>query len=137
MGVTVGIDLGTTNSCVAVVDDGRPKVVEDERGYNILPSCIAMKGRGRFVVGHGAKSLVLTHPKDALYAVKRFIGHRFSDPGVQEAMKHMAFDIVEGRDVGNIVVQTVDASGARRDAVHDVTFAFVYAAFIDGGTIVQ
>ena len=46
-------------------------------------------------------------------------------------------DIAEGRDVGNIVVQTVDASGTRRDAVHDVTFAFVYAAFIDGGTIVQ
>jgi len=46
-------------------------------------------------------------------------------------------DIAEGRDVGNIVVQTVDAGSTRRDAVHDVTFAFVYTAFIDGGTIVQ
>jgi molecular chaperone DnaK len=126
MGATVGIDLGTTNSCVAVVDDGRPKVVEDERGYNILPSCIAMKGRGRFVVGHGAKALVLTHPKDALYAVKRFIGHRFDDPGVQEAMKHMAFDIVEGERgsillrMGDLEVTPVEASSIILKAVKDI-----------------
>ncbi len=126
MGATVGIDLGTTNSCVAVVDDGRPKVVEDERGYNILPSCIAMKGRGRFVVGHGAKALVLTHPKDALYAVKRFIGHRFDDPGVQEAMKHMAFDIVPGEHgsvllrMGDLEVTPVEASSIILKAVKDI-----------------
>jgi len=126
MGATVGIDLGTTNSCVAVVDDGRPKVVEDERGYNILPSCIAMKGRGRFVVGHGAKALILTHPKDALYAVKRFIGHRFDDPGVQEAMKHMAFDIVAGEHgsvllrMGDLEVTPVEASSIILKAVKDI-----------------
>jgi molecular chaperone DnaK len=137
MGVTVGIDLGTTNSCVAVVDDGRPKVVEDERGYNILPSCIAMKGRGRFVVGHGAKALILTHPKDALYAVKRFIGHRFSDPGVQEAMKHMAYDIVEGEHesillrMGDLEVTPVEASSIILKAVKDIAERAIGAKVTD------
>jgi molecular chaperone DnaK len=116
MGVIVGIDLGTTNNCVAIVRDGRPKVIEDERGYNILPSCIAMKGRGRFVVGHGAKALILTHPTETLYAIKRLIGRKFHSAEVQESLKHVSYDVVEGEHgsvllrMGDIEITPVEAS---------------------------
>lgn len=126
MGVIVGIDLGTTNSCVALVRDGRPKVIEDERGYNILPSCIAMKGRGRFVVGHGAKALILTHPTDTLYAVKRLIGRKFHSAEVQEALKHVSYDVVEGEHgsvllrMGDIEITPVEASSIILKAVRGI-----------------
>ena len=94
--VVVGIDLGTTNSCVAVVQDGRPKIIEDERGYNILPSCVAYKSKGKFVVGHGAKAMVLTSPAQTAYAVKRVIGRKFSSREVQKAQKRLTYDFLEG-----------------------------------------
>ncbi|MDP7115396.1 MAG: Hsp70 family protein, partial [Myxococcota bacterium] len=94
--VVVGIDLGTSNSCVAVVQDGRPKIIEDERGYNILPSCVAYKSEGKFVVGHGAKAMVLTSPAQTAYAVKRVIGRKFSSREVQEAQKRLTYDFLEG-----------------------------------------
>ena len=93
MGLTVGIDLGTTNSCVAVVQDGRPRVIEDERGYNILPSCLSVSGRGRFSVGHAAKAMVLTDPDSCLYNVKRLIGRKFDSEEVQEALKHISYKV--------------------------------------------
>ena len=126
MGVIVGIDLGTTNSCVAIVRDGRPKVIEDERGYNILPSCIALKGRGRFVVGHGAKALILTRPADTLYAVKRLIGRKFHSAEVQSSMKHVSYDVVEGEHgsvllrMGDIEVTPVEASSIILKAVKEI-----------------
>jgi molecular chaperone DnaK len=126
MGVIVGIDLGTTNSCVAIVRDGRPKVIEDERGYNILPSCIAMKGRGRFVVGHGAKALILTRPADTLYAIKRLIGRKYHSAEVQESKKHVSYDVVEGEHgsvllrMGDIEVTPVEASSIILKAVKEI-----------------
>ena len=126
MGVIVGIDLGTTNSCVALVKDGRPKVIEDERGYNILPSCIAMKGRGRFVVGHGAKALILTHPTETLYAIKRLIGRKFHSAEVQESIKHVSYDVVEGEHgsvllrMGEIEITPVEASSIILKAVKEI-----------------
>ena len=126
MGVIVGIDLGTTNSCIAVVRDGRPKVIEDERGYNILPSCIAMKGRGRFVVGHGAKALILTHPTETLYAIKRLIGRKFHSAEVQESIKHVSYDVVEGENgsvllrMGDIEITPVEASSIILKAVRGI-----------------
>ncbi len=126
MGVIVGIDLGTTNSCVAIVRDGRPKVIEDERGYKILPSCIALKGRGRFVVGHGAKALILTRPADTLYAVKRLIGRKFHSAEVQESMKHVSYDVIEGEHgsvllrMGDIEVTPVEASSIILKAVKEI-----------------
>ena len=107
MGAIVGIDLGTTNSCVAVVRDGRPRVIEDERGYNILPSCVATKSRGRFVVGHGAKALILTNPKDTLYAVKRLIGRKASAPEVAEVLRHVSYDVVQG-ERGEVLLRLGD-----------------------------
>ncbi len=126
MGVIVGIDLGTTNSCVAVVREGRPKVIEDERGYNILPSCIAMKGRGRFVVGHGAKAMILTKPQETLYAVKRLIGRKFHSAEVQEAAKNVSFEVAEGENggvllrMGEIEISPVEASSIILKAVKEI-----------------
>ena len=126
MGAIVGIDLGTTNSCVAVVKDGRPRVIEDERGYNILPSCIAMKSRGRFIVGHGAKALILTHPKDTLYAIKRLIGRKASSPEVSEVLRHVAYDVVQGERgevllrLGDIEITPVEASSIILKAVKEI-----------------
>jgi molecular chaperone DnaK len=126
MGAIVGIDLGTTNSCVAVVKDGRPRVIEDERGYNILPSCIAMKSRGRFIVGHGAKALILTHPKDTLYAIKRLIGRKSSAPEVSEVLRHVAYDVVQGERgevllrLGDIEITPVEASSIILKAVKEI-----------------
>ena len=103
MGLTIGIDLGTTNSCVAVIRDDRPRVIEDERGYNILPSCISMRARGRFNVGHAAKAMVLTEPESCLYSIKRLIGRKYNSEEVQEALKHVSFDVSEG-DRGGVVL---------------------------------
>ncbi len=94
--VVVGIDLGTTNSCVAAILDGRPKIIEDERGYNILPSCVAFRSKGKFVVGHGAKALILTNPDQTVYAIKRVIGRKFTSPEVQEARSRLSYQIFEG-----------------------------------------
>ena len=126
MGAIVGIDLGTTNSCVAVVKDGRPRVIEDERGYNILPSCIAMKSRGRFIVGHGAKALILTHPKDTLYAIKRLIGRKASSAEVSEVLRHVSYDVVQGDRgevllrLGDIEITPVEASSIILKAVKEI-----------------
>jgi len=126
MGAIVGIDLGTTNSCVAVVRDGRPRVIEDERGYNILPSCVAMKSRGRFVVGHGAKALILTNPKDTLYAIKRLIGRKASSPEVAEVLRHVSYDVVQGERgevllrLGDLEITPVEASSIILKAVKEI-----------------
>ena len=126
MGYIVGIDLGTTNSCVAIIKDGRPKVIEDERGYNILPSCVAMKGKGRFVVGHAAKALILTQPQDVLYAVKRLIGKKFHAPEVQETLKRVAYEVVEGENggvllrMGDLEITPVEASSIILKAVKEI-----------------
>jgi len=122
----IGIDLGTTNSCVAVVANGRPRVLEDDRGYNILPSCVATSGKGRFLVGHGAKALVLNHPKNTLYSVKRLLGRKFDSDEVQEAARHLSFDIFadEQGDVvlrmGDIEVTPVEASSIVLKAVKEI-----------------
>lgn len=126
MSAIIGIDLGTTNSCVAVVVDGRPRVLEDDRGYNILPSCVATSGKGRFLVGHGAKALVLNHPKNTLYSVKRLLGRKFSSEEVQEACRHLSFEVFadEQDDVvlrmGDIEVTPVEASSIVLKAVKEI-----------------
>lgn len=112
----IGIDLGTTNCCVAIVENGRPRVIEDEKGYNILPSYIAMKGSNKFVVGHGAKAQAVSNPQNTLRTVKRLIGRKFNSPEVEEARRRVGFDLVEGTNqdamiqVGDITLSPVDAS---------------------------
>ena len=98
MGKAIGIDLGTTNTAVAVVVDGRPRVLEDEKGYKVLPSVVSVKADGRFVVGQSAKSLIITEPARTAFAIKRLLGRRFDSPEATEVRKRVSFGIEPAPD---------------------------------------
>jgi molecular chaperone DnaK len=100
MGKSIGIDLGTTNTAVAVILDGRPKVLEDEKGYKVLPSCVSWKGEGRYVIGQAAKNLILSAPDRTVYAVKRLIGRRYDSVEVQRTAERVGFNMSAGPDGG-------------------------------------
>ncbi|ABK43035.1 chaperone protein DnaK [Magnetococcus marinus MC-1] len=80
MGKVVGIDLGTTNSCVSIMEGGEPKVIENSEGVRTTPSMVAFTNQGERLVGQAAKRQAVTNPTNTLYAIKRLIGRRFSDP---------------------------------------------------------
>lgn len=107
MGRIIGIDLGTTNTAVAVLQDGRPRVIEDDRGYKVLPSVVSARGEGRFIVGQAAHNLILTNPDRTVYATKRLIGRRFDSPDVQRARERLQYQIKEGPD-GMVLVKVGD-----------------------------
>jgi len=95
MAKIIGIDLGTTNSCVAVMENGQPKVIENSEGARTTPSIVAYMEDGEILTGAPAKRQAVTNPKNTLYAVKRLIGRRFKDAEVQKALKVSPFSIVE------------------------------------------
>ncbi|MET0155272.1 MAG: molecular chaperone DnaK [Rickettsiales bacterium] len=95
MSVVIGIDLGTTNSCVAIMDGNRPKVIENAEGRRTTPSIVAFTDSGERLVGESAKRQAVTNPKNTIYEVKRLIGRRFDDPVTAEDMKHVPYDIVK------------------------------------------
>lgn len=90
----LGIDLGTTNSCMAVMEGGQPKVVENKEGARTTPSIVGVTKTGERVVGLPAKRQAVTNPKNTLYSIKRLIGRRFEDSEVQRDIKLMPYDIV-------------------------------------------
>jgi molecular chaperone DnaK len=108
MPIIIGVDLGTTNTAVAVLENGRPRVIEDERGYKVLPSVVSAKGEGRFVVGQAAHNLILTRPERTVYAAKRLIGRRFDSPEVQRVLPRVGFALREGPD-GGVQLEVGDA----------------------------
>jgi molecular chaperone DnaK len=95
MGKIIGIDLGTTNSCVAVLDGGKAKVIENAEGDRTTPSIIAYSSEGEILVGAPAKRQAVTNPKNTLFAIKRLIGRRFEDKEVQKDIDIMPFDIIK------------------------------------------
>jgi len=95
MGKIIGIDLGTTNSCVAVMENGQPKVIENSEGARTTPSIVAYMEDGEILTGAPAKRQAVTNPKNTLYAVKRLIGRRFAEGEVQKAIKVVPFKIAE------------------------------------------
>ncbi len=95
MGKIIGIDLGTTNSCVAVLDGGKARVIENAEGDRTTPSIIAYTEEGETLVGQPAKRQSVTNPKNTLFAIKRLIGRRFDDEEVQRDIKIMPFGIVK------------------------------------------
>lgn len=95
MGKIIGIDLGTTNSCVAVMEGGSPKVIHSAEGRNTIPSVVDPKTH---VVGDVAKRQLVLKPKETVFSVKRLIGRKFSDASVQEDMKWLPYTIKAGRD---------------------------------------
>ena len=96
MGRVIGIDLGTTNSCVAVVDNGQAAVVPNTGGYKTTPSIFAISQDGKRLVGHLAKRQAITNSKDTVYAAKRLIGRRSDSPEVQRSIDLCPYDIVRG-----------------------------------------
>ncbi|MBK4734864.1 molecular chaperone DnaK [Noviherbaspirillum pedocola] len=95
MGKIIGIDLGTTNSCVAVMEGGQPKVIENSEGARTTPSIVAYLEDGEIIVGAPAKRQAVTNPKNTLYAVKRLIGRKFKEKEVQKDIGLMPYQIVE------------------------------------------
>ena len=95
MGKIIGIDLGTTNSCVAVMDNGQAKVLENAEGDRTTPSIIAYTQDGEILVGQPAKRQAVTNPQNTLFAIKRLIGRRFEDAEVQRDVGIMPYKIVK------------------------------------------
>ncbi|WP_333797992.1 molecular chaperone DnaK [Rheinheimera sp.] len=95
MGRIIGIDLGTTNSCVAILDGDQPRVIENAEGTRTTPSIIAYAEDGEVLVGQPAKRQAVTNPKNTLFAIKRLIGRRFEDAEVQRDIKIMPYQIVK------------------------------------------
>jgi molecular chaperone DnaK len=104
MGKIIGIDLGTTNSCVAIMEGGEPKVIENSEGHRTTPSIVAFTDSGERLVGQVAKRQAVTNPTRTLFAIKRLIGRKFTDPEVKKSVEVSPFEIVEGPN-GDAVVQ--------------------------------
>ena len=94
MGKIIGIDLGTTNSCVAIMEGGQPKVIENSEGARTTPSVVAYSDDGEILVGAPAKRQAVTNAKNTIYAIKRLIGRRFEEKEVQKDIKLMPYQIV-------------------------------------------
>src|SRR5690349_25013550 len=95
MGKVIGIDLGTTNSCVAIMDSGKPRVIENSEGDRTTPSIVAFTKDNEVLVGQSAKRQAVTNPQNTLFAVKRLIGRRFEDEVVQRDIKMVPYKIVK------------------------------------------
>src|SRR5512147_2492178 len=94
----VGIDLGTTNACVAHVRSRIPRVVPTDKGSLILPSVVALSEKGDVLVGGVAKDQLVVNPKNTIYGAKRLIGRKWNSRVVQELRSYYSYDIVEGPD---------------------------------------
>src|SRR5438552_12766103 len=105
MGKVIGIDLGTTNSCVAVMEGKTPKVIENSEGMRTTPSIVAFTDNGERLVGQAAKRQAVTNPSNTLYAIKRLIGRRFEDPMVSKDMGLVPYHIVKA-DNGDAWVES-------------------------------
>ncbi|RLB70002.1 MAG: molecular chaperone DnaK, partial [Deltaproteobacteria bacterium] len=98
MGKVIGIDLGTTNSCVAIMEGGEPVVIANSEGSRTTPSVIAFTESGERLVGQQAKRQAVTNPENTLFAIKRLIGRKFDSEAVQKDMKISPFKIIEAEN---------------------------------------
>ena len=107
MDKVIGIDLGTTNSCVAIVEDGTPLVIPNRGGYKTTPSMIAVAENGKRLVGHIAKRQAITNSENTVYAIKRLMGRRFNSPAVKASMETVPYNLIEGPN-GDVRVRLRD-----------------------------
>ena len=96
MGKVIGIDLGTTNSCVAVMEGKEPKVIENAEGVRTTPSVVAFTEDGERLIGQPARRQAVTNPENTFFAIKRLIGRPFSDPTVKKDQGMVPYAIVKG-----------------------------------------
>lgn len=90
----IGIDLGTTNSCVAEMEGKSPKVIENTEGARTTPSVVAFAKEGDMLVGEPAKRQAIVNPENTIYATKRFIGRKFKEDTVQQELKSVSYKII-------------------------------------------
>src|SRR6266403_1245025 len=102
MAKVIGIDLGTTNSCMAVMESGEPLVFENSEGRRVTPSVVAFSKSGERLVGDAAKRQAVTNSRNTIYSIKRFMGRKFSE--VQEEIKRVPYKVVSGPN-GDAVVE--------------------------------
>jgi len=107
VGKMIGIDLGTTNSCVAVMEGGVPQVIPNQEGARTTPSIVGFTAKGERLVGQIAKRQALTNPKNTVFAVKRLIGRKFDSPEAEEARKFLPFQLVPAQN-GDVQIQIED-----------------------------
>ena len=121
MAKVIGIDLGTTNSCVAVMEGATPKVIENAEGSRTTPSIVAFTDDGERLVGQPAKRQAVTNPANTLFAIKRLIGRKFDDEIVQRDIKMVPYKIVKA-DNGDAWVEVQGkkmAPGDLRSCAHE------------------
>jgi molecular chaperone DnaK len=104
MAKIIGIDLGTTNSCVSIIEGGQPKVLENKEGARTTPSIVAISKTGERLVGQLAKRQSVVNPENTLYSIKRLIGRRFSDPEVQREMQLLPFKVVQSGEAVKVIM---------------------------------
>src|SRR6478609_11978704 len=92
----IGIDLGTTNSCVAIVEEGVPTVIPNRGGYKTTPSMVAITEAGKRLVGHIAKRQAITNAENTVHAAKRLIGRKWTSPQVKNTVATTSYKIIEG-----------------------------------------
>src|SRR6202167_3852024 len=92
----IGIDLGTTNSCVAIVEDGTPSVIPNRGGYKTTPSMVAIAENGKRLVGHIAKRQAITNAENTVYAAKRLIGRKWGSAAVRNTVATSSYRIAQG-----------------------------------------
>src|SRR5437868_5527134 len=114
-GAIIGIDLGTTNSCAAVVKDVKPFVIPSREGYNTIPSVVALSDKGKLMVGHPARSQLLINPRNTVYGAKRLIGRQFKSPVVTDLLERFSYEVVSGPRGGAGVVM-----GGRVFPLHNI-----------------
>jgi molecular chaperone DnaK len=107
MGKVIGIDLGTTNSCVAIMEAGDPKVITNAEGGRTTPSIVAVSSSGERLVGQVAKRQAITNPENTVFGVKRLIGRKFTSPEVQEDLKRLPY-IIEKANNGDVRIKMQD-----------------------------
>ena len=107
MAKIIGIDLGTTNSAVAVMEAGAPKIIENSEGARTTPSIVAVSKTGERLVGLLSKRQAVTNPKNTVFGIKRFIGHVFADPAVQKDKQTVPYEMKEGAN-GTVLVKMSD-----------------------------
>ncbi|UVK42819.1 molecular chaperone DnaK [Mesorhizobium sp. AR07] len=116
MAKVIGIDLGTTNSCIAIMDGKEPKVIENAEGARTTPSIVAISGDGERLVGQPAKRQAVTNPENTIFAVKRLIGRRYDDPVTEKDKKLVPYKIVNG-DNGDAWVE----AGGRKQSPSQIS----------------
>src|SRR5271169_1298110 len=105
MGKIIGIDLGTTNSVVAVMEGGEPTVIANPEGGRTTPSVVAFTKSGERLVGQVAKRQAITNPENTVYSIKRFMGRRFNE--VQSEIKTVPYKVISGGSQGDVRVEAL------------------------------